>query len=326
MLILAACGGDKGEVGSPDGPGPTTTTAPPISKLTGLVLTDPSAAGRAAVTVKVDNSPDGRPQSGLDKTDVIFEEKVEGGVTRLLSVFQSQDVEEVGPVRSVRSTDVPIVTPIGGVFGYSGGIAPFVALIKAAPVVSLSQDGGSDSFRQKAGKKRPYATYTSTARLRSEAGDTAQPPAALFEFLAPGQPFAAPGATPATTAKIAFGPRTVGDWDYDAATGEWLRTTNGTAHVLEGGARLSFTNVIIQSVDYKATAYTDPSGSPVDEAAIVGQGNAIVLTQGMQVAATWSKATANDPTTYVAGGVPLKLPAGRTWVSLPPTGSLVSVS
>lgn len=328
-LLLAACGGGDGE-GEGGGGGTTaeettTTTAPPISVLTGLPV-DPALAGRPAVTVKVDNSPQGRPQSGLDKTDVVIEEKVEGGVTRLLAVFHSQDADPVGPVRSVRSTDVPLVTPVGGVFAFSGGIPAFQALVRRAPLVAVSEDGQGKAFKSRAGRRRPYRTYTSTAELRSLAGDRARPPGPLVEFLAPGQPFAPPGAAPATHASVVFGPTTRSAWDFDPASGQWLRTTNGTPHTLEGGARLAVANVVVQVTPYRATPHRDPSGSQVDEGAVVGTGDGIILTQGMHVRVRWSKPSPEAPTTYaLPDGTPVKLPPGRTWVALPPPGTAIEV-
>ena len=41
--------------------------------LTGLPVTDPAVAARVAVVVKISNDPGARPQSGLDKADIVFE-------------------------------------------------------------------------------------------------------------------------------------------------------------------------------------------------------------------------------------------------------------
>ena len=67
----------------------TTTTAPaPPCPLTGLPAPNGSVPQRPAMAVKIDNYPAGRPQSGLDKADIVFEEPVEGGITRYAAVFQ----------------------------------------------------------------------------------------------------------------------------------------------------------------------------------------------------------------------------------------------
>src|SRR4051794_3792428 len=65
----------------------TTTAAPPaVYPLTGLPVTDPAAAARPALVVKIDNADGGggnsaRPQLGLNQADVVYEEMVEGSVT-----------------------------------------------------------------------------------------------------------------------------------------------------------------------------------------------------------------------------------------------------
>ncbi|HYX44634.1 MAG TPA: DUF3048 domain-containing protein [Acidimicrobiales bacterium] len=317
-LLASACSRSD-ESGSAADEGPK---AP--SPLTGLPI-DADVAARPAVTVKVDNSPEGRPQSGLHRADVVIEEKVEGTITRFLAVFQSEEADEVGPVRSVRSTDVALMSPIRGVFAFSGGIAAFESLINKAPVTVVTEKDDAEAFDLHESRQRPFKTYTSTTKLRSRAADESRPPARLFEFLAAGQAFSAPGAAPAVHATVVFGPRTTATWDYDRASGRWRRSTNGTVHVVEGGGTLEFTNLIVQRTRYRTTVYRDRSGARVDEADVVGSGEALVLSQGQRVRARWSKPSMNAPTTYsLPDGTPLRLVPGRTWVGLPPDGATVT--
>ncbi len=323
-LLLAACGGEKRS-----GPaGPTTTASPTFSPLTGLPLSDASIARRPAVTVKVDNSPEARPQSGLDKADVVIEEKVEGGITRFLAIFHSQDADPVGPVRSVRSTDAPLMAPIGGVFAFAGGIAPFVERISRVPVSVVSEDRQADAFTLRPDRRRPFKTYASTAKLRAVGGAQGKPPPSLFELLGGGEGFAPTGATPATRVNVAFAPRVSGSFDYDASSGLWRRSTNGTPHVVEGApGPLAFTNVVIQLTEYVTTPFKDASGTQVDEARVVGSGDAIILSQGKQVRGKWTKTSESSVITYTdAAGAPVRLVPGRTWVALPPLGAPITVS
>lgn len=330
-VAASACAGDDKKAGdarsgSKDEVAPTTI-APRPAPLTGLILADGSVADRPAVVVKVDNGPEARPQAGLDKADVIIEEKVEGAITRFLVVFHSEDVELVGPVRSVRSTDAPIVSAFGGVFAFAGGIPAFVAAAKRAPVTVVSEQTQADAFKLRADKRRPYKTYASSERLRGLAGTHSQPPPRLFEFLGQGQPFAPAGAAPATQATVVFGGRTRAGWDYDPASRLWRRSTNGTPHLTEGGAHLAFTNVIIQRTAYRVTSFTDVSGTKVDEAEVVGSGDAVILSAGMQVPARWSKPSPSAVTTYTdAAGAPIRLNPGRTWIALPPTAAAITVT
>src|SRR5690348_9771369 len=86
----------------------------PIAPLTGLPDPGGVANHRPAITVKINNT-DARPQAGIDQADVVYEEVVEGGITRLAAIFNSHAPDKVGPVRSVRRTDQSIVWPVGGV-------------------------------------------------------------------------------------------------------------------------------------------------------------------------------------------------------------------
>src|SRR5438105_3349546 len=115
--------------------GPSTTPVPPgVAPLTGLPG-DPDKLSRPALIVKIDNAPKARPQAGINKADVVVEEMVEGGITRLASVFQSTD-SPVEPVRSARSTDVAFASALHRpLFAYSGANPTFLSLVRAAPMV-----------------------------------------------------------------------------------------------------------------------------------------------------------------------------------------------
>ena len=79
------------------------------------------------MAVKVENLPDARPQFGLDKADIVFEEPVEGGITRFIAVFQCHTAARIEPVRSARLVDAQILEPLGRIlFAYSGAIQPVI--------------------------------------------------------------------------------------------------------------------------------------------------------------------------------------------------------
>lgn len=332
-LLAGACGGgggDTGEGGSggragSDAAGRPTTIAPVPGPLTGLLLTDGSIGSRPAITVKVDNSPQGRPQTGIERADVLIEEKVEGGISRFLAVFHSQDADLVGPVRSVRSTDPGLVGTFGGVFAFAGGIPAFETLIRQQPVTVVSEQSSAEGFQYPADKQRPYKTYTATAKLRSLAKNRTQPPPKLFEFLPAGGAFKPAGAVPATTAGVGYG-RTSFTVDYDAATSTWKRSTDGRPHTVAGGGQLAFTTVIIQRTSYRPTRFRDPAGAVVDEATVIGEGDAIVLSQGKQASVRWKKTSATSVTTYAdSAGAPVVFLPGRTLVALTPAAAPINV-
>src|SRR5438309_9656590 len=87
---------------------------------------------RPAVAVKIENSIDARPQTGLNSADMVWEEVVEGGITRYVAVFQSTLPPTIGPVRSIRPMDPAIAGPLHGLMVFAGGIPDFVNAAGAA--------------------------------------------------------------------------------------------------------------------------------------------------------------------------------------------------
>jgi hypothetical protein len=126
---------------------------------------------------------------------------------------------------------------------------------------------------------------------------------------------------------VVFGQLTTADWTWDASKQLWLRSTNGTLHVLENRERLSTGCIILQTVPYEATQYRDRANFAVDEAVVTGTGKALVFCDGAVVLARWSKPTTKAVTSYVsnATGAPIQLPVGRVWVSLVPTTGAITM-
>ena len=184
-------------------------------------------AERPAVTVKIDNDAAAPPQSGLDQADVVYEEVVEGGITRYLAIFQSQDADPVGPVRSVRETDADIVRPIGGLFAYSGGIPPFVSLIDSAGITDVGADDDGGAYYRSNERNAPDNLYTSTTVLRQRTPAGAGPPPPLFDYVGTHETFSEPGEKAVSQVTVTMSGATVATWSYDATAKQWDRSTNG---------------------------------------------------------------------------------------------------
>ncbi|MGH9282575.1 MAG: DUF3048 C-terminal domain-containing protein, partial [Acidimicrobiales bacterium] len=112
------------------------------------------------------------------------------------------------------------------------------------------------------------------------------------------------------------------DYAWDAGAGVWKRSQDGTAHVDAKGTQIGPGNVIVQFVTYKDTGQRDRSNAVVDEAGLVGKGEAWILTGGRVVKGRWSKPSATAVTTYTdASGAKVGLTPGTTWVELSPPGT-----
>jgi len=270
--------------------------------------------------VKIDNIAAARPQTGIDKADVVYEELTEG-ITRLVVVFHSQDAETIGPVRSVRPADPTIVTPLGGVLAFSGGSPAAVDTAREAPV-TLVTEGDTDVMYRRRGRSAPHNLYTSGQGLYAKAPPEAKAPPALADFLRDGRPFNPSGATPAAHLSLVPAPYITAGYDWDGAAGTWKRTTDGRPHLLEGGQQVAPTTVIVQYTPYSTFVHDAKVRYPE----VVGSGDALILAGGMAVTAQWSKPSPGDVTRFTAGGAPIALPPGQTWVHLVAPGSPVTPS
>lgn len=290
-----------------------------IAPLTGLPVTDPTIAERPAILVKIDNTTKGRPQEALNEADLIYEEQIEGGYTRLAVVYHTND-PLLGPVRSGRTTDIALVgslnTPI---FAFSGANRVHGALLRRQPIVDLGAQTRREYFRA-SGRPGTYDLMVESAELweiEAEEG-LGGPPPPHFEYRTPGVGLPE-SAEPASYLTVKY-PGARGEWEWDGEA--WLRTQDGSAHVDASGAQVAAANVIVAFVDHVKSGARDLAGSQVYEEQFIGQGDALVFTDGHVIEATWTKASLRSVPTYTtADGVPIALTPGLTWVVLAPLES-----
>ena len=328
LALLAACsgGGKKKDEASSTSTTveATTTTAPAVSPLTGLPVTDAEAEARPALVVKIDNvEPKARPQVGLNVADVVFEERVEGSVTRLLAIFHSTNTGPVGPVRSARTSDLGVVNALHRpFFAWSGANDTFAKRIREAPLTDVGYDRATSQYKRASDRHAPdNLMLLDTKAIRAlDASDGASPPPALFTYRTAGQ--APAHLEPVGTVTVSYGTSAgAAPVTYTWNGTGWARTQKGTPHVDVAGLQVAPPNVIIQFVQYASSGTNDQFGVPIPEAQLVGQGDAWVLTAGGLVAAHWSKPSLSDVTTYTdVDGQPIGLTPGRTWVALPTPG------
>jgi hypothetical protein len=343
-LLAAACGssGHRHVAAAlpPTTPAPTTTTvaptttattrpAPPVSPLTGLPQPNPTQLRSPAVVVKIDNVDAARPQANINGADVVYEEEVEGGLTRLAAVFQSSYPDPIGPIRSGRLTDIAIIDDLNHpVFAYAGTNGLFLPQLRAQPVTDLDIDNHGELFYRGGSAPAPHNLYARTTALAA-ASTTHAPPPALFPYLAPGQAFHGAGVAPAAGVTVSF-PAATAAWTYDPASKTWKRAQNGTADVDQAGQQINATNVVLQFVSYFTSAWATGEGgppAPIPEGQLLGNGQAWVLSGGKVVKGTWSRPGLPNVTAYAdAKGAPIAVAPGRTWIELVPVGQTPAVT
>lgn len=298
----------------------TTTTAPPrpVAPLTGVEGSFQGRIARSALIVKIDNVPDARPQSGLNQADIVFEEAVEGNVTRLAAVFHSTDSSGVGPVRSVRTTDLELLGLFGRViFASSGGNGGVVPQLHHADVVDVGDNVSHQGFFRAGGRPAPHNLFSSTLDLYAKAPESPPPPRRVFSYLRPGERLPA-GAIPVGGIALRFGGPEISRFTWDAATGTWPRTQHGTPHLDAEGVQVAPENVVVAEIDYDRSGQL---GRSVPHGIVTGTGRVVVLTRGKAIRGRWVRPTLAHRLRLVAdNGAEIKLTPGQTFVELPVRG------
>ena len=334
-VALSACGAqDSTEPVPPPKAAPKATPAAQrvvggralkerTSPLTGRPST-PRVLARPVLTVKIENSVDARPQTGLAAADLVVEELVEGGITRFAAMFQSKVPRDVGPVRSVRNVDASLTGPTRGLLAYSGGAGHVLRIVGHAPVQQLAPGQAGNAYHRSSRRHAPHNLYANTRKLYAHAHRLHRIPAAYLPF--------APTAARASTASgkrarvlsLRFSTGEHPTWTYDRARHRWLRSEGSRPARTASGARLVANNVIVLRILTKDAGYKDPAGNFVPETVLKGSGPAVLATGGRVLHATWHKKGRDHVLRFTGRhGRAVKIAPGRTWLELVPINGSV---
>ncbi|HEX5995399.1 MAG TPA: DUF3048 domain-containing protein [Jiangellales bacterium] len=306
--LITLTGGCSPEPDARPTPGPTPTTAEPIWPLTGLPASA-DAAVRPVLVVKVDNTASARPQVGLSAADIVVEELVEGGLTRLAVMYHSTLPNAVTPVRSVRTSDIGIVLPTGGALVASGGARRVLQEIEEAGVTVLTE--GTAGFSRASGRPSLYSVTVDPEEVLTAVGDLAPPDVPYLPWAGPDDE--AGTGEPATTVTARFSGGRTSVWDW--ADGAWHRRDDLAAD----GDEFVADTLLVLRVAIRDAGYTDPAGNFVPESVLEGVGDAVLFAGGAAVEGTWTKLRAEEPFALSGpNGEPLSVPVGRTWIGLVP--------
>lgn len=326
FTLVTACGGG-GDPKVALTPTPTPTPSPTVSPtpapkpkpvpLDLLTGTSPRRTG-PVVAIKVDNSVFARPyQRGLRQAAVVYQELVEGGTTRFLAVFESEVAggTEIGPIRSVRESDIALLRAFKGIaVGFSGGNtgvkATFAGAARKGYVVDASYDAIPGAYRLGERRKDARNFFTTADKLVSR-----KPGAGPADI---GLRFGRVGrGAPAVVATAGFSRMYSVRARYDSAAGTYAMSQGGAV------IPVSPDNVIVQFVKIRSSRYSDVTGNPTPYTVTEGSGRFTLLRDGKRFEGTWKRKGLGATRFFDAAGHDLPLKPGRTWIMLlPSTGSL----
>lgn len=298
-----------------DHPSGTTATIPRaeavLAPLTGVPVDphDAASLSRPALVAKIDGASQAMPQQGLDSADIVLEVRVEG-ISRYLAVWHSQPVEQIGPIRSARTTDPDLLAMfVRPLFAYSGanrGVRSDLAESDWFSDVS-HQSAQSAYFRERS-RRAPHDLMADVAMLREAAEEPGAAPVPVFVYRSREDPI--PG-VPVTAVSVQVGSDARFGWDPEHQG--WRRWAHGREHLSVDGEQLATTNLVVLEVDYVPS----PADLSSPEAVSIGSGRAWVYSDGHRQEGAWQRRDPADGWNLTApDGSPMTLLPGTTWVVL----------
>ncbi len=299
---------------TPAPPGPVEPPAPPppaptINVLTGLAVTD-----NVVVAAKIDNTFPGS-QWGIGAADIVYVEMVEGGLSRLMAVFHTTFPGEVGPVRSVRTTDPDVLTAFGRpALMFSGGAGGPLDNFASAGLVDASPDVIGGAYWRSSAASEPYNLHADVLTVASRLGGIGRPTSPGFVFSDDVGAYA--GQRDVDRVAAAFANPISFRW----ADGVWNYIRLGAVQT-DGatGEPFAFQNLLVQRTTAQPDGTVDSNGIPSFKSNSTGSGTFTLYRDGKALDGTWSRPDATSPTSYLDGaGNPVPFRTGKTWVVLAP--------
>lgn len=328
LVLLSGCNAAKQEVNLNESappvmeqdtvtPDETVAPAAPLytAPLTGMPMDEPVTARPLAIMVN--NAPAARPQSGLLGADIVYEVLAEGGVTRLVSIFQSHpDGAKIGPIRSIRPYMIELGESYHGVLVHAGASNDAYAILQRQHKEDLDEitNAGSFFWRDKS-RKAPHNLYSNVETLLEGANKRGY---ALEDTDVPTYTFR--GADEIVDGEIAqkleikFQLENYKvQYQYDASTGLYKRFINGDPHTdLESKETLTAANVVVMGANHKVL---DDIGRLSIELDLGGE--AVLFQQGKMIRGQWIR-RADDVIRFVKDNVEVPFVPGTTYFNIVP--------
>ena len=301
-------------------PRPTPVLVP--APLTGLPIS-PEAAAFHPIAVMIDDHRDARPQAGFNSAAVVWQAPAEGGIPRYMLLFQDTIPGSVGPVRSARHYYVDWAAEWNAVYVHVGGSPDALATLRSKGRGQLVWN--ADEFRyggtylwRSPDHRAPHNVYTDGEHLRGLAaavGATDGPIEPAWTF----GPALGTALRPVGASLTVNYPTETISYRYDSIANAYWRYIDGSSEPqvdAADGKVVAPTNVVILRMRFGALNDGHPDKHRLD-ADNIGEGEAIVSTNGRIIRGTWSKDSVTGATLLLdATGRPISLTAGQTFIQV----------
>ena len=283
------------------------------SPLSGL----PGGAGNPVVMVKIDNVRPARPHVNISKADLVYVEQVEGGLTRIAAMFNSNFPTKVGPVRSARISDLEILKQFDKPgFAYSGANKALLPKIAKEPLVRFGPSLNGAKYSRDSSKRIPHnliLNLSATVKAAKSKLGVAKDIGLVFSETAPA------GGKATSSFKASWPASSVsGKWNGD---GWAIALDNSPQKDRATGKAVVAKTVVVQLVTQTVSGYGDKFGGKTPLVKTVGSGKAFILRDGQRYDAEWSRPSGGAGTTFTVNGEVVPFDIGQVWVLLVPNDS-----
>lgn len=288
-----------------------------INPLTGVSGLSADKASSRPVAIMINNIAVAQSvQCGLAAADLIYETEVEGGITRLMAVYQDVSaVDRIGTIRSARYAYIDLAMGLNAVYCHRGQDDLY-----AGPHLNDLDDydinENNAGKRIANGKASEHTLYTFGSTLfealsserKLSAGGTVSP---IMSFAGEEETVTLGGGA-CSAVSVEFSGQQTSSFVYDAAGGKFLCKSNGTArkdYITGDSVKVENVFVLLTSI----TNYADGYHRKVD---LTG-GDGYYFTNGTYTPIKWSKGSAKSAISLKnPDGTPLTVSAGSSWFCL----------
>jgi len=262
------------------------------------------------LAVKIDNIIYARPQTGLNKADIIYVLPVEGGLTRFLVIFSSNFPPIIGPVRSTRQDDLELLRQFGRpAFAFSGAQNNLLPVVERGRIVNLYAGVTGGYFRNYS-RIAPYNLFAVTRELLRQARRRSSRARCIGFRFGP-----APAGGRRTRAVSVSYPAASYRFTWSAPRKRWLVSIDGGRAATTEGPQMSAATVVIQHTIVRTSVYKERSLRP-PYAETIGHGWALVLRNGRAYTVHWYRRELDRGTTFTFHGKPFRFARGPVWIVL----------
>lgn len=304
-------------------PSPPPDPRPEVAwQLTGLDASDadPADLNRLALAIKIENTSTARPQSNLDKADVVYETMIDYGVSRLIAVYHSDYPKTVGPIRSMRPMDHNIVGHYDGPLIFSGAQRRFIQAADRAGQDLVAQDLRDSGFFRVNWKYAPHNLHGTLTTLAAQAKGSSSAPEPEFQFAYPSEfNSAAVFGKPTTNIRLRFSGSAEPSWKWSTKGENWVRYERSDVDKTYEGNVITADNILVLRVKVQYTSHIR-NGLSVPETLVAGRsGSGYYAADGRYIPISWSKSSRTAPFVITYEGNEILLKPGNTWVELLPS-------